>query len=117
MGRKERREEAKRIAREWEPPKYGPKKDDEVSCYAFAMPNLPLIPDKRILDFLNYMSTLDGFQGLYPYPPHGTLIIFDTENNAKGGRNILRTYPGIEFEFGKNIVEIFINKKYFKGEK
>lgn len=115
MGRKERREEARRIAREWQPPRIGEKKEDEVVCYTVAMPNLPLIPNKRIKDFINYIQTLDGFQGFYPCYPHGTLIIFDTENNAKGGRNLLKTYPGLEFEFGKNIGEVYVNKKYLRG--
>ena len=117
MGRKERREEAKRIAREWQPPKFGPKTDDEVVCFAFAMPNLPSVPNRKILDFLKYAQSLDGFLGIYPDYPRGTLLIFDTENNAKGGRNLLRTYPGLQFEFGKNIAEIYVNKKYLKGEK
>lgn len=117
MGRKERQEKAKRLAKEWTPPQIRPKQDDEVTCYAFAMPNLPLKPNKEILYFLDYVQKLDGFQGIYPCYPNGTLLIFDTENNAKGGRNLLRTYPGINFEFGKNIGEVFINKKYFRGNK
>ena len=115
MGRKERREEARRIAREWQPPRLGPKQDDEVVCYAFAIPNLPLFPDKNVVEFLKWCQTLDGFQGLYPNYPDGTLLIFDTENNAKGGRNLIRAYPGVQFPCGENIGEVFINKKYLRG--
>ena len=116
MGRKERREEARRIAKEWAPPRVGPKKDDEEVCYAFAIPNLPLIPDKETLAFLKHVQTFDGFLGFYPNNPYGTVIIFDTENNAKGGRNLIRIYPGVEFPIGE-IGEVFVNKKYLRGQK
>ena len=100
----------------WQQPTFGPKKDDEVVCYAFAIPNLPARPDKNIKKFIKWLSELDGFLGVYPYYPHGTLLIFDTENNAKGGRNLIRNYPGVEFPVGKNIGEIFVNKKYLGGK-
>ena len=101
---------------QWQPPTFGPKKEDEVICYAFAIPNLPIRPDKNVRKFLKYVEKLDGFQGLYPCYPDGTLLIFDTENNAKGGRNLIRNYPGVEFPVGDNIGEVFINKKFLRGQ-
>lgn len=101
---------------EWEPPTVGEKKDDEVSCWGFGIPNLPIKPNKKILRFLDYLATLDGFQGLYPWYPHGTIIIFDTENNAKGGRNLIRAYKELDIKTG-GIAEVFIKKEYLKGEK
>lgn len=100
---------------QWKPPTFGPKKEDEVVCYAFAIPNLPMFMNKEIKKFINYIEKLEGFQGLYPHYPHGTLLIFDTENNAKGGRNLIRAYPGVNFPVGDNIGEVFIKKKYLKG--
>lgn len=101
----------------WQPPQFGPKKEDEVTCYAFAIPNLPIPPNRAVKKFLKWVDKLDGFQGLYPAYPDGTLLIFDTENNAKGGRNLVRNYPGRQFPVGDNIGEVFINKKYLRGQK
>lgn len=109
MGRKERR-----IAKEMQPPRFGPKKDDEVTCYSIMIPNLPLIPSKKVMDFIKWVNELEGFLGLYPNYPFGTALIFDTENNAKGGRNLMRSYPGIEFPIGE-ISECYVEKKYLRG--
>ena len=115
MGRKERREAAKRIANEWAPPRLGPKQDDEVSCFAFGIPNIPISNNPKIVRLIEYIKGLEGFVGLYPFYPHGTLLIFDTENNAKGGRNLIRAYSELPVETSKEIGEVFINKKYLKG--
>lgn len=99
----------------WEPPKYRPKKDDEEICYAFAIANMPLIPDRKVKKFVKYVSNLDGFQGFYPHYPHGTLVIFKTENDAKAGRNLIRNYSGYSGGTGDNIGEVYINKQYLRG--
>lgn len=102
---------------QWQPPKFGPKKDDEEVCYTVAIANLPMIPDRNVKKFIKYIEKLEGFQGLYPYYPHGTLLIFDTENHAKAARNLIKNYPGYEGGIGNNIGEIFVNKKYLRGQK
>ena len=99
----------------WEPPEIRPVKDDEVVCYAFAIANLPIIPDRKVKNFLKYISGLEGYQGLYPHYPDGTLLIFNTENNAKAARNLVRNYRGYTGGVGDNIGEVYINKKYLRG--
>lgn len=50
-----------------------------------------------------YVSKLEGFLGVHPMPPQGTLWIFDTENNAKIARNKMRA---MGIQCGDNITEI-----------
>lgn len=85
---------------------------DWVKCYTIALPNVPLIPNKGVLDFFHYIQTLDGYYGIRPEYPRGTLVIFDTENNAKGARNLIRAYKGYNGKVGDNICEIYIPKEY-----
>lgn len=92
---------------EWKPPRIGEKKENEVVCYAFAIPNLLINEETK--KFIKWVNGLDGFLGIYPHYPHGNLLIFKTENDAKGGRNLIRA-RGIEV--GKNIGEVFIEKQY-----
>lgn len=97
----------------WQPPRFGDKKDNEVTCYTVAIPNLPM--DKSSIALLKWCESLEGFVGVYPFDPKGIILIFKTENDAKGGRNLIRA-KGIPV--GKNIVEIYIDKKYVeRGEK
>jgi len=55
--------------------------------------------------FIEIIKGLDGFIGVHPAYPHGTLLLFDSENNAKRGRNILKA-KGVKC--GTNITECFI---------
>lgn len=54
---------------------------------------------------VKYISTLKGFIGFFPHYPHGTLCFFETENDAKRGRNLMNT-KGIPT--GRNICEFEI---------
>ena len=46
---------------------------------------------KRSREAVKYIQTLDGFVAVHPTPDgRGTLWLFDSENNAKGARNLLR---------------------------
>lgn len=91
----------------------------EVKAYTVAVPNLAgTIPGtlKHMKDtkkFLRYVKKLDGFIGIHPIPPRGTLLIFDTENNAKRARNLLDN--DLKVQTGTNICEIFIPEQYAKG--
>lgn len=46
--------------------------------------------------------------------PRGTLLLFDTENNAKGARNVLR-FNGVKC--GDNICKAYVDKKYLEESK
>lgn len=89
---------------------------DERIAYTVAVPNLAgtipgtfkprMIKDTKKL--LNYVKNLDGFLGVHPVPPRGTLLIFDTENDAKRARNLIAN--DLKVQTGNNICEIFIPK-------
>lgn len=100
----------------WEPPKIGEKKENEVTCYTVAIGNLPMLfhsrkVKKRAMEAVKFISEIEGFVGLYPFYPRGTLCLFKTENDAKRARNIMRT-KGIET--GTNIGKVYVDKKYIK---
>lgn len=98
----------------WQPMKFGTKTDNEVVCYTVAIPNLSAFPDKKVRKFIKWIHNLDGFVGLRPEYPHGTLLIFKTENDAKRARNQINNYPEYEMGTGKNICEVYIDKNYIK---
>lgn len=54
---------------------------------------------------LKFIKTLDGLIGVHPCYPRGTLILFDSENNAKIARNLMES-KGIRT--GINICEVDI---------
>ncbi len=93
----------------------------EVKAYTVAVPNLAgtlpgtlkprMLRDSKKL--LNYASKLDGFLGIHPAPPHGTLLIYKTENDAKRARNLLAN--DLKVQTGTHICEIFIPEQYAKG--
>lgn len=90
----------------------------EVKAYALGVPNIAgttgkrptrkELRDSRIL--INYVTKLDGFLGIHPFPPHGTALIFRTENEAKRAKNLLIYDLDIN-EIG-NVVECFIPEEY-----
>lgn len=94
----------------------------EVKAYTVAVPNLAgtlpgtfkpkMLRDSKKL--LNYAKELDGFLGIHPAPPRGTLLIFKTENDAKRARNLIAN--DLKVQTGSNIVEIFIPEQYAKGD-
>ena len=71
--------------------------------YTVAIANLPFIPNKKIKEFMDYISKLDGFIGVHPHYPNGTLLIFKSENHAKRARNLIEKY-GVKT--GRNICEV-----------
>ena len=88
-----------------------PKKENEVSVWSVAVGNLPLNPFKmRAAEkALLYIRDLEGFIGIHPIPPRGTLCLFRSENEAKGARNLMRA-KGIQT--GNNICELYVDKLY-----
>ena len=71
---------------------------------------------------VKYIMALEGFVAVHPTPNHeGTLWMFDSENNAKGARNMMRS-KGIQC--GTNICrfkwdggsEMIFDDENFKSE-
>lgn len=97
----------------WNPPEIREKKDDEVEVYSVAIGNLtlnPLLTGKQTA-LLKEIQEMDGFVGIYPCYPRGTLCLFKTENDAKGARNLIKA-KGIEV--GKNIGTVYVDERYVK---
>ena len=75
----------------------------EMRAWTVAVGNLPIFPTKRTKKTMELIKSQDGFIGVVPFYPRGTLILFETENDAKGARNVYRFY-GIKC--GDNICEV-----------
>lgn len=88
----------------------------EVEVYSVAVGNIPVLPKmlmpKAVKDAIKLISKQEGLIGVTPMFPRGTLLLFDTENHAKGARNELR-FNGMKC--GKNICKLHIDEKYFNG--
>lgn len=86
----------------WQPPRFGEKQADEVSCWAFGiahgMANLPKLAKE--------LNKLDGLVGVYPHMPEGTLAIFRSKNDAIRGKNTLKG-----FRTG-GVGEVYIKREY-----
>ncbi len=87
---------------------------DWVKCYTVAIPNLPPLPNRHVRRFLKYVSKLEGIVGFRPEYPHGTLILFKTENDAKRAKNSIVNYPNYNCGIGNNIGEVYIPKEYMQ---
>lgn len=89
------------------------KKDNETICFAFGVgrviPKLGMM--KQMKAALEFIKTLEGFCGMHPIDLWHTLLIFDTLNNAKGGRNMVKS-KGIQV--GDFIAPILVETKYLK---
>lgn len=55
----------------------------------------------------------EGFIGVYPYEKRGVLWLFDSLNNAKRCRNLLKS-KNIG-PLGDNIGEVYVDEKYLGG--
>ena len=75
------------------------------TMYVFATDCLPLLP-WMARKVLRLIGEQDGLVGVIPYYPKGTVVCFDTENNAKGARNILRLNG---MNVGTNICEVIVD--------
>lgn len=88
----------------------------EVKVYTVAIGNPPLPLESREVrknaeKAVKFIKGLDGFIGVHPVPPRGTLCLFRTENDAKIARNRMNA-EGIQT--GDNICEGFIDEKYVR---
>ena len=86
----------------------------EVKAYTVAIGNfsIPFTRDQKKL--IKIIEKFDGFYGLHPAYPYGTLLIFKTENDAKRARNEL---DSLGVQTGNNICEVFIPSEYAKEVK
>lgn len=90
----------------------------EVQLWAVAVGNMPTrFTPRKIrkagIAALKFIKRLDGFVGVTPIPPRGTLCLFRTENDAKCGMNLMNS-EGIAT--GKNICDVFVDEKYVREE-
>lgn len=93
------------------------RKENEVSCWTVAVGNFKGLfgsrkQRKMERQIFGVLKEQDGFVGVHFAPPHGTLLLFDSEYNAKSARNVLRYY-GVEC--GINICEVYVDKKYLRN--
>lgn len=83
------------------------KKPYEIIVYAVesgrVMPKLGYIKQQR--KAIEYIKDLEGFIGIHPVTTWNTLILFDSLNHAKQGKNLMKS-KGIKT--GKHIVPVLI---------
>lgn len=96
----------RRKMNKWQPPRFGEKQADEVSCWGFGithgMRDLPRLT--KALKEINVTA-------VYPNMPYGTLAIFRTKNEAIVGRNeMLQSFPC------GGISEVYVEEKYLNGQ-
>lgn len=72
-----------------------------VKRYSIAVGNVNPF-NRKSRQAVKEISKLKGLVGVYPHYPHGTLIFFESLNDAKRGRNVLEC-KGIKV--GNNICE------------
>ena len=86
-----------------------------IDVWTVAVGNIPpfWFLRKRARKALNLVKEQEGLVGIYQEYPNGTLLLFDTENNAKGARNMLK-YHGIEC--GVNICKVQIDERELHGK-
>lgn len=94
----------------------GKPQEDEETCWTVTIGNLPMPWHSRKVKkeakaVLEYIRGLDGFLGVTPIYPNGTLLIFRTENDAKRAKNRLDSMGVIT---GSHICEVFVKKEYLK---
>ena len=84
----------------------------EAKVYSVAVGNFNIFKRKS-RQAMKFISKLDGLVGVHPCYPHGQLILFKTENDAKIGRNRMNE-KGIQT--GHNICEVYVDEKYLEGK-
>lgn len=93
------------------------KREDETIVFTVGCGRMiPLITDRKKIrkgmkEALEYIKKLDGFIGVHPVDLWHTLLLFDTENNAKRARNLLRAK---DVQCANYIVPILVETKFLK---
>lgn len=79
-----------------------------MEVWTVAVGNLPMLPflHKGVKQAIKLIKEQEGFIAVHPVYPRGTLLLFDTENNAKGARNVLR-FNGVKC--GDNICKAIVD--------
>lgn len=88
---------------------------DEEICFALGVGRMiPLPHEKKAFDAgLELIKSLDGFQGVNPVDLWHNALIFDTLNNGKAARNILKS-KGMGVG---QVVPVLIEKRFLKNKK
>lgn len=89
----------------------------DIPAWTVAVGNISLRPKywKSNREFFRTLrEECEGYLGIHPMEPHGTLLLFESLNDAKIARNIL-TAKGIQC--GRNICEVCISEEYKKERK
>ena len=79
-----------------------------VATGNFPSPFAPRSVKKRSREAIRIINACEGFCGYHPVEGRGTLCLFETENDAKAARNIMRSH-GIPV--GDNICKVFVPKE------
>lgn len=93
------------------------KREDETIVFTVGCGRMvPLRTDRKktrkaMEEAIEYIKKLNGFVGVHPVDLWHNLLLFDSENNAKGGRNLLRA-QGVQCS--TYIVPILVETKYIK---
>ena len=93
------------------------KREDETIVFTVGCGRImPLITDKKKIrkgmeEALEYIKKLDGFVGVHLVDLWHTLLLFDTENNAKRARNLLRAK---DVQCANYIVPILVETKFLR---
>lgn len=92
-------------------------RENEVEVWGVCVGNLPLMmigrKAKASKEAILYIASLEGFIGVHPHYPYGTVCLFDTQNHAKTAKNLMKA-KGIET--GKEIGKFYVDKRYVEDE-
>lgn len=99
----------------------GKPQEGEERCWTVAVGNAPMPWHSRkvkkeaeaVFKYIKELE-LEGFLGVIPMYPRGTLLIFRTEDEAKRAKNRLDAMGVIT---GSHICEVFVKKEYLKQDK
>lgn len=93
----------------------GEPNEDEIEVWTVSIPVITFLPIfKKFRKDTKYIATLEGFIGFHEIFPQGTLCLFESENTAKGARNLMRLH---DIKVGSNICPIYIHKDYMESLK
>lgn len=68
--------------------------ENEVMVFGFGVgrvaPTLNPFTNRKMKEAMEYIKTLDGFIGIHPISLYKNVLIFDSLNNSKTARNMLK---------------------------